>query len=261
MRDFESKGWEIINLRLDDKSISEILNDCHGHFSEGEKYNNQNNRVQDAWRMSEAVRKLALHPELMGTVQECLGGKAFAFQTLNFCKGTQQELHSDYYHFGSRDTNGMCGVWVALEDANENNGALSVVTGSHRDPILFPEDLNIPVAKKNNPYEFYELYEEKIRNRVNSLGHKTETIFIEKGQAVIWHSNLIHGGSKIKDSNSTRYSQVTHYFKSGSAYFTPVNSKRGAFSKSYRVPFDVSTGRRAYRSLGLNSYFLDILGF
>lgn len=261
MRDFETKGWEIIDLGLSDEFISEILSDCHGHFSEGQKYQNQNNRVQDAWRISEAVRKLALHPTLMKTVEECLGGKAFAFQTLNFDKGTQQELHSDYYHFGSRETNGMCGVWVALEDANENNGALNVVTGTHRDPVLYPEDLKIPVATKKNPYEFYQLYEEKIRERMKSLEQKREALFIKKGQAVIWHANLIHGGSEIKDSQSTRYSQVTHYFKAGSAYFTPVNSKRGAFSKSYRVPFDVATGRRAYNSLSLNSYLLDILGF
>ena len=56
-------------------------------------------RLQDAWQQSYAVRQLALLPEIRSVLNTCWGRESFAFQTLNFPVGTQQELHSDAVHF------------------------------------------------------------------------------------------------------------------------------------------------------------------
>ena len=34
----------------------------------------------------------------------------------------------------------------------------------------------------------------------------------KKGDVFIWHANLIHGGSPIKDHSLTRKSMVIHYY-------------------------------------------------
>lgn len=47
---------------------------------------------------------------------------------------------------------------------------------------------------------------------------------IEKGQAVIWAANLLHGGAPQKDRERTRHSQVTHYFFEGCKNFAPLLS-------------------------------------
>jgi len=258
---FTEKGWAIVDLNLSDDLINRVLSDCSGEYSQNEVHQNQNNRIQDAWRTSEAVRQIATSSRVMSLVEACLGGNAFAFQTLNFSRGTQQPLHSDYYHFACREPSGMCGVWVALEDATKSNGALRVLSGSHKEPYLFPEDLSLPRGKKTEPYEFYKLYEEEIRARFDQYSGAEETLFLKKGQAVVWHANLIHGGSPIVDPMRSRFSQVTHYFKSHSAYFSPIISKRGVLSKSYRVPFDVATGNRAFRHLKYSEYFKDMAGW
>jgi hypothetical protein len=52
-------------------------------------------------------------------------------------------------------------------------------------------------------------------------------VFFENvdGEAIIWASNLIHGGSLPVDNNLTRLSQVTHYFFEGAEkYYTPLLS-------------------------------------
>ena len=36
-------------------------------------------------------------------------------------------------------------------------------------------------------------------------------IFLNKGDAIIWAANLLHGGSKIDKKNKSRSSQVVHY--------------------------------------------------
>ena len=41
-------------------------------------------------------------------------------------------MHSDTIHFGSVPKGYLTVSWVALEDTDENNGAISVVEGSHK---------------------------------------------------------------------------------------------------------------------------------
>ena len=48
---------------------------------------------------------------------------------------------------------------------------------------------------------------------------------IKKGEAIIWASNLIHGGSLPQNPALTRMSQVTHFFFEGAEfYYTPLLS-------------------------------------
>ena len=43
----------------------------------------------------------------------------------------------------------------------------------------------------------------------------------KKGDLLIWHANLLHGGSKIKNQLLTRWSQVSHYYFYGCKYINP----------------------------------------
>jgi ectoine hydroxylase-related dioxygenase (phytanoyl-CoA dioxygenase family) len=39
-------------------------------------------------------------------------------------------------------------------------------------------------------------------------------LIAKKGDVFIWHANLVHGGSPIKDPAITRKSMVVHYYAS-----------------------------------------------
>ena len=260
MNDFFEKGWSVLELDCREQFLDEVVASCAGKYNFNSPHENLNNRVQDGWRFSQSVKELAMLPQIRKAVEIAVQGKAFPFQTLNFCRGSQQPLHSDNYHFASRHKNGMCGVWVALEDINASNGPLKVVSGSHKEPCLFPEDIGVEPGTKEQPYKNYKYYEEFIESRFNGSKWQIEELCLKKGQAVIWHSNLVHGGAPILDKAASRLSQVTHYFRSDSVYFTPINSTRGMFGKSYRLPFDVGTGERAYRHLSISGAVMDIFG-
>ena len=47
---------------------------------------------------------------------------------------------------------------------------------------------------------------------------------VKKGDIIIWHANLIHGGSKRNNINLTRKSVVMHYFFENCTYWTPLLS-------------------------------------
>jgi len=180
-------------------------------------------RAQDAWVFDENVRSLACNQGILDLLTALYGRQAFPFQTLNFPVGSQQGVHGDYLHFNSVPDRFMCGVWVALEDINEDNGPLFYIPGSHKWPTFQNEHLGVSykdIGSGTALERYIELYDRLIE----SSGAERKTFTAKKGQALIWAANLLHGGSTHKDSAKSRWSQVTHYFFEGCGYTTPINN-------------------------------------
>jgi hypothetical protein len=143
------------------------------------------------------------------------------FQTLNFPVGTQQHYHTDAVHFSSAPERFMVGVWVALEDIHEDAGPLVYFPGSHRLPILTNEHLGVIAKGPDDTYAHGAHYLAMWRSLVEGLALQPLRFCARKGQALIWAANLLHGGDLHRDPQRTRWSQVTHYYFDGCAYFTP----------------------------------------
>ncbi|TNE66950.1 MAG: phytanoyl-CoA dioxygenase [Alphaproteobacteria bacterium] len=186
-------------------------------------------RVQDAHHRARAARRVATAPRIMRGLEQLFGRKAHAFQVLNFPIGTEQKAHSDTIHFNSMPSGYMVGVWVALEDIDADNGPLVYYPGSHKLPEYRMQDFGLRPS-----YDDYGQYEQAIERLIGKYDLKPEYGQIKKGQAIIWHANLLHGGSRQKDKTRTRHSQVTHYFFEGCRYFTPMNST--PFVPAFRDP-------------------------
>lgn len=209
-------------------------------------------RIQDAWKKSRAVHRIATWPRILGLLGELYQRKPLPFQTLNFRMGTEQEIHSDTVHFNSLPSGYMCGAWVALEDIDEGNGPLVFYPGSHKWPEVTLREvekegyfkrglldwslttamrLGIPPHQQGPHYKAYERY---MADLVRKSGVEPRYGILKKGQVLFWASNLHHGGSFQKDKSRTRKSQVTHYFFEGHRYYTPLHS-HGSFL-CYRQP-------------------------
>ena len=178
-------------------------------------------RIQDAWWISSNVRELALSPLVRALLAELYGRTPLPFQTLNFLTGTQQSVHSDTIHFNSMPAGFMCGVWVALEDVDMDNGPLVYYPGSHFLPEITLEDMP---ADGERDYARYERY---IAELIEREGLRPAYGTLKKGQALIWSANLLHGGMPVRDPRRTRHSQVTHFFFEGCRYYTPLLSGEG----------------------------------
>jgi ectoine hydroxylase-related dioxygenase (phytanoyl-CoA dioxygenase family) len=189
-------------------------------------------RIRDAWRFSDNVLKIALAPKVLRALEDLLGHRMVPFQTLNFPAGTQQAAHSDAMHFRPAEPTMMCGVWVALEDIDMSNGPLIYYPTSHSLSFVNYADVDFDADKSEFPTyaafinERNRHYEEHVRQLVEQ--HKLEPQYgtLPKGHALIWASNLLHGGAPQKDKERTRHSQVTHYLSEKSfAYHTPMRTE------------------------------------
>jgi len=179
-------------------------------------------RFQDAWQYNNNVKEIAANEKIIELLSKLYMRRPIPFQTLNFPVGTQQTLHSDHAHFNSVPDRFMCGVWVAMEDIHEDSGPLFFYPKSHHWPSFQNEHFGEAPDSLNGPYSNYKNYTELWSELAKSKQIVAERFIAKKGQALIWASNLVHGGSPQTDKSRTRWSQVTHYFFEGCSYTTPV---------------------------------------
>lgn len=242
---FHEKGYLIADFGLDHAMLDAIVAKVHPHFDE-EFHKNPAlpARVQDAWKIIDEVRCLATNAAVCGALEQLMERKALPFQTLNFPIGTRQSPHSDTIHFNTQPSGFMAGVWVALQDINMDNGPLIYYPGSHKLPIYSMQDLGLDVG-----YQYYSQYEECMKRVVADNQLQPEYGIIRKGEALIWHANLLHGGAPQNDLSQSRHSQVTHYFFEGCKYYTPMHSTDGKLSYRYPEWIPAQAGQKPRRNL------------
>jgi hypothetical protein len=230
VRFFAERGYVIIDdLGIDDfDAFAEQVEAHLAPLHEGGKYN----RIMDAWTVSAPVRRLATSPAILDFLETLYGRRPIPFQTLNFLRGSQQHTHSDAYHFHSYPKHFMCGVWVAFEDVDDDNGPLNYYPGSHRLPDY---DFLCPSRE--------EVLHEYVDELIPRLDLQKERGYLKKGQALIWAANLLHGGENVRDGNRTRRSQVTHCYFDDCSYYTPFRSDFARGKVFFRQITDVTAGR------------------
>lgn len=175
-------------------------------------------RVQDAWVVNDEVKAIATAPAALELLKEAYGRRPLPFQTLNFRLGSQQRPHSDAMHFNSEPSGFMCGIWMALEDIGPDQGPLVYYPGSHKLAEVTKGDVEASSAGE------YGDYEDFVAALIEREGLEPRQALLRKGEALIWSSNLLHGGSPQHDPSLTRWSQVTHYFFEGCRYWKPLVS-------------------------------------
>ncbi len=204
-------------------------------------------RVQDAWRESEAVRRLAVDERIEKLLRFLYRRRPIPFQTLNFQVGTEQRAHSDSLHFHCFPPRFMCGVWVALEDVGPDNGTLFYYPGSNRLADASYVELGLGTQNQNLPQAFdharaYRGYEESMEALMEAQGLERVEFTANKGDVLVWAANLVHGGAPVLRPGRTRWSQVTHYFFDDCLYYTPMHSNWVTGDLHLRRIVDVRTG-------------------
>lgn len=149
-------------------------------------------------------------------VQDLLFGAPTALYTSIFYEtGSQQPLHRDTPVFSTRPEYLYFGNTIYLEPAGEENGCLEVLEGGHTLPELDREAMalrrygsleDIPSLDKDIWIE----YQDTVTAQGLARGLQIKKLHVEAGDTLIWHPQLPHGGSPVKDSRRTRFSWVIH---------------------------------------------------
>jgi hypothetical protein len=240
VREFAERG--LVKFRLGRKDFPELARAIIG---DAEKLYAGALRYQDAWSLSAPIRELACDAEVAQVLRVLYGRPAIPMQTLNFPCGTQQPTHVDTVHFNSQPGHFMCGVWVALEPITQANGPLHYFPGSHLLPILDYDSIGVAVEELFTPENWwrdYGYHQDVLHALIEVKKLPKEVLHADKGEAIIWAANLLHGGELISQPGSSRHSQVTHFYFEGCSYYTPSlsNIHMNRFHRANRR--DIRTG-------------------
>jgi hypothetical protein len=254
IRQYAEQGFLIFDPQIDEAVIDAAREQAMPLYAQSPTPT----RLQDGWRTVAPIQQIAAAPRVLELLRLMYRREPIPFQTLNFSVGTQQKTHSDSIHFNSIPQRFMCGVWVALEDVRDDNGPLHYYPASHKLPFYDLIDMGLKgtIAKSvEETYgKIYKHYEDFIQAMIAAQGLQKAVLNMKKGQAILWAANLLHGGEPIKTADSTRHSQVTHYYFDDCIYYTPLLSDSAPDKLYIRQITNIATGQHV-----ANKYFSEAL--
>jgi hypothetical protein len=163
------------------------------------------------------LKTLTHDARLLKLLTFLLGVRAAPFQTITGFTGSQQLPHSDAIHMTTYPVGYLTAAWMAFEDIHPDSGPLVYFPGSHKLPYLMTHDIehdHVDEQYKRTAW-YNDVYEKEIQRLIEE--HKLEAKYLccQKGDVLVWHSNLIHGGSPRKDPQLSRKAMVGHFFGEG----------------------------------------------
>jgi len=168
-------------------------------------------RIADLHSASAGACELYLAREIFEYVELIWGESAVATQSLTFEFGSQQALHRDPVHVHMSPPSHLAAAWIALEDIGPRCGPLTYIPGSHRLPYWRDARGDYRLHQgSHGEREVREALEFDLRECARR-GLAQETFTPRRGEVLIWHHSLLHGGSQPADPALTRKSFVVHF--------------------------------------------------
>ena len=172
-------------------------------------------RAHSDWRIHgfhyvNAPAHRIFHSErLRAAVTQILGRRARPFAAINFMAGSQQHLHQDMAVFHIYPHNLLVGAWIACEDIKPESGPLVIYAGSHR-AGMFPGFTDYP---QTNLRTVDATTAASYQSWVDDLATRfaRHEFLARKGEVLLWHGMLIHGGAPVGRRGTSRKSFVLHY--------------------------------------------------
>lgn len=209
---WSDNGYMILEHFFDDEKTEAINQEIAKLVQKKRLSPTHDNKLMFANKISPLIKHITYEKKLLDILSFILDKEVVPFQTIHFIYGSGQRAHSDSIHMTTYPLGYLIAVWIALEDTNMDNGPLFYYPGSHRLPYLLNQDFNegsnaFTLGKKDYPD-----YEDAIEKLLTQQKYEKKIFLAKKGDLLIWHANLAHGGMPIVNPALTRKSMVIHYY-------------------------------------------------
>ena len=166
-------------------------------------------RIHGFHYFNAAARRIHDNRRLADFAARLFGQHARPIAAINFMTGSEQALHQDMAVFHIWPCNFLIGAWIACEDIAEWSGPLTLYPGSHRAPFFsgftdYPQT-NLRTADPETARRYQE-YVDGLATHFERREFRAR-----KGEILLWHGMLIHGGAPIARRGTSRKSMVLHY--------------------------------------------------
>jgi ectoine hydroxylase-related dioxygenase (phytanoyl-CoA dioxygenase family) len=177
-------------------------------------------RVVNMHLAIDALADVFAENSALATCDRFFGEPATLYTSLYYERGSEQALHRDTPYFCTRPADRYLGMWLALDDVDADNGPLRVVPRSHLLPAidvaalareLFPDPGSIPPISDLG----WNAYQAAVQRQCDERGMLAQEIHVKRGDMIIWHPSMFHGGSPHQVRQRSRRSLVMHVTPQG----------------------------------------------
>lgn len=215
-----NKGYTIIKNALNTELIDKVIKDINWHYSLN-NYNN-NYRVTNFHMYNANMLNLITNKYVDDILRLFFNQEQTIYTSIFFKVGSSAYYHRDTPQMHTNPMYQYCGVWYALEDIDVKAGPFKYYVGSNKLEDIDGHKIYNKIVSENTFLSFNERinrcqleYSKVLTNlcKKNNLISMDNTNYfdkIDKGDVIIYHPKLLHGGSNIIDHSLTRYSVVTH---------------------------------------------------
>ena len=232
LQQFNETGFAILPQWLNTAKADTINTEVDQLLKEKKAVLKYGKKIMFAFHQSPLISSIGTEPELLELLAVLLDGEAVLFQSMNFMYGSELATHSDSFHMTTYPLGGLLGVWIALEDVTDENGPLHYYPGSHHLPYYMNADYDNEGSYFMTGAKSYAAYEEMMAAKIRELGLQKQVWRPKKGDMMIWHANLFHGGEPLLNKTSTRKSMVLHYFKKGVVCYHEITQRPALLKNS-----------------------------
>ncbi len=163
--------------------------------------------------------KTLLHPRVLDVLETIIGPDVMAMQTMLFLKppgSAGQGWHQDSYYIPTHpDT--LCGAWIAIDDCDEQNGAMWFAKGSGAEPVYppcpevgygFGDKLVKDVKYVKNVSDT-----DDSKNALTPVAAKYDQVLCnaKAGAVVFFNGHVLHRSKQNWSKDRFRRSFVSHY--------------------------------------------------
>lgn len=213
---FEENEIDLMTLKTE-----ELWSSDYGKWRLGDR------RVLSAFRDSKTWD--FFHQEKFKNIVELLlGQESVLLNNISFIRGDEQPIHSDSFYMSTYPIGNLIGSWIALEDIDINSGPLRYIPGSHLLPYTTNKDIKNGGSWLRTGVNGDNDYIDFVKNIVEENNYTPQYFLPKKGDLLLWHANLLHGGSEVLDSSKSRKSMVGHFVGKNVICYHE-NSQRPAF--------------------------------
>ena len=168
-------------------------------------------RIHELHCVSPVALRLTLEPALHRYASLILGEPAIATQSLYFEYGSQQMLHRDSTVVPTPEFGRLVAAWIALEDITPESGPLAYVPGSQKFPFCGLRDEEYVYDPSRHTASDVDRAVRFYDDELKKSGLPTHQFLAKRGEVLVWHSALMHGGAQPIEPWRTRKSLVVHY--------------------------------------------------
>jgi len=151
-----------------------------------------------------------LNDRILDFVEQLLGSKFALWNSSFFAKPAHNGFETPWHQDGQYwpiNPLATCTVWLAIDDATEENGCLRFIKGSHKDK-------KIKDHYRNNK-ENLTLHQELNKNEYDIS--KSVSLLLKRGQISLHDVYMVHG-SKENNSPNSRRAMTMRFFPLSSKF-------------------------------------------